>query len=125
MLVLCTNARQLRAPTDAHPTCAGMNNWRCLYESRASALAQELPVALAVTVGAFARPSALFLLLCRALACVLRARQRSQEGTYEVRERWHQPGSQAKRDRLRRMPGFGIVVVAPSQMRRMRSHRLL
>jgi hypothetical protein len=49
----------------------------------------------------------------------------SQMGAYEVREGWYQPSGQAKRNRLRRMLGSGRMVVASSQMRRMRSHRLL
>ena len=51
--------------------------------------------------------------------------ERKSEKTHEVREGWHQPGGQAKRNRLRRMLGCGRMVVASSQMRRMRSHRLL
>src|SRR6516165_3545325 len=42
-----------------------------------------------------------------------------------ARKGWYQSGGQAERNRLRRMPGPGRIVVAPSQMRRMRSYRLL
>ena len=48
-----------------------------------------------------------------------------QRGAYEVRKRWYQPNGQAKRNRLRRVLGSGRMVVSSSQMRRMRSHRLL
>jgi len=49
----------------------------------------------------------------------------SQRGAYEVREGWYQPSGWAKRNGLRRMLGSGRMVVASSQMRRMRPHRLL
>ena len=49
----------------------------------------------------------------------------SQRENYEVREGWYQSNGQANRNRLRRMLGSGQMVVASSQMRRMRSHRLL
>ena len=44
---------------------------------------------------------------------------------HEVRKGWYQPGSQAERNRLRRMLRRGRMVVSSSPMRAMRSHRLL
>ena len=49
----------------------------------------------------------------------------SRREAHEIRKGWYQPGSQAKRNRLRRMLRRGRMVVASAQMRRMRSHRLL
>jgi len=46
-------------------------------------------------------------------------------GVHEFREGRHQPSGEAKRNRLRRMPGLGRVVVASSQMRPMRPHWVL
>jgi hypothetical protein len=49
----------------------------------------------------------------------------SQRGAHEDRKGRYQPGSQAERNRVRRMLGPRRMVVSSAQMRRMRSHRLL
>ena len=56
---------------------------------------------------------------CRAEATV------SRRAAYEVREGRYQRSGRAKRNRLRRMHSPRQMVVSSSQMRRMRSHRLL
>ena len=57
--------------------------------------------------------------------CAATEAKGSQRGAYEVPKGWHRHGGQAKRNRLRRLPGSGRMVVASSPMRPMRSHRLL
>jgi hypothetical protein len=52
-------------------------------------------------------------------------KQSQRGGTCELQDRWYQPGSRAERNRVRRMPGAGRMVVSSASMRAMRAHRLL